>query len=75
MVEPLLKALRTNLQALSWGEYINSFFKNYLFLFIYLTAPDCSWQTQDLQPSLQHAGSSSLIRDQTRAPCIGSMQS
>ena len=58
-----------------WG-----FFK-YLFILFILAAPGLSWGTGDLCCGMQalscgmHAGSSSLTRDQTRAPCIGSTES
>ena len=44
-----------------------------LFFFqIYLAVPGLSCGTQDLE--LQHSGSSSLTRNGTRTPCIGSME-
>ena len=50
-------------------------------IFIYLTRPSLSCSTQDPQaplwqePQLWHGGSSSLTRDGTQAPCIGSTES
>ena len=46
-------------------------FQNIYFL-IYLTVPSLSGSKQDLQ---LHVGSSSLTRDRTWAPCIGSAES
>ena len=42
-------------------------------IFIYLVAPGLSCHTQGLQ--LQRVGSSSLIRGQIQAPCIGILKS
>ena len=42
-------------------------------IFIYLAAPGLRCHTQGLQ--LQHVGSSSLIRGQIQAPCIGILKS
>ena len=55
--------------------FLNSllFFLN--FLFIYLAVPGLSCGTWNLQSLFQHAGSSSLTRDQTQATCIGSVES
>ena len=50
---------------------LSSFFLKY----IYLAALGLSCDTQDLQFSLWHVGSSSLTRDWTWAPCIGSRES
>ena len=44
-------------------------------LFIYLVALGLSCSTQDPQFSLWHARSSSLTRDRTPDPCIGSIES
>ena len=49
-------------------------------IFISLTTPGPRWGTQDLRcqvrdPQLRHVGSSSLTRDRTQAPCIGSSES
>ena len=44
-------------------------------IFIYLVFLGLSSSPQDLQPSLWHVGSSSLTRDGTLAPCIGSLES
>ena len=43
-------------------------------LVIYLAVQGLSCGTQDLGYSLQHAGSSSLTRDGTQVPCIGSAE-
>ena len=55
---------------------------SFLYIFIYLTVPDLSCGTQDPRSLLQYAeffslvvGSSSLTRDRTQAPCIGSLAS
>ena len=57
----------------------SSFFKKYLFilLFIYLATPGLSCSMRDLHCQVQDllvVGSSSLARDRTRAPCIGSAE-
>ena len=62
-------------------------FKN-IYLFIYLAVPGLSCSTWDLLCGMRalscgmqtlscsmHVGSSSLTRDRTRAPCIGTMDS
>ena len=51
------------------------FFNTYFYLFIYFASPGLSYGTQDLQSSLQHAGSSSQNRDGNWAPGIGSVES
>ena len=53
--------------------FFNSFLKIY-YLFIWLCQVSVVVQ-QDLGSSLWHAGSSSLTRNQTRPPLIGSMES
>ena len=42
---------------------------------IYLTMPGFLWGNLDLRSLWGHAGSSSQTRDQTRVPCIGSVES
>ena len=44
-------------------------------LLIYLAGPGLSCGMWDLQSSWQHVGSCSLTRDQTQAPCTGSVES
>ena len=62
----------SNLLNINYILYIvlQSVFSPY-YLCIYLAMPGLSCGNQDLQSSLRHAGSSSLTRDQIRAPCIG----
>ena len=57
--------------------FFSSFRTYILFLkiFIYLAVPAGSCDTLDIQALLWHVGSSSLIRDWTWAPCIGSTES
>ena len=53
------------------------FYLNYLFRLCWVLVAACgifSWGIRTLSCSM-HAGSSSLTRDQTRAPCIGSTDS
>ena len=47
-------------------------YTDYLYVLIYLTVPGLSCRKQDFQ--LQHVGCSSLTRDGTWAPCIGSLE-
>ena len=47
------------------------FFFFFNILFTYLAAPGLSCSTRNLWFSLQNVGSSSVTREQTRAPCIG----
>ena len=44
-------------------------------IFIYLALSCLNCGTQDLRSLLWHAESSSLTKDQTQSPCIGSMES
>ena len=53
---------------------LESFLKLFFFL-IYLAAVGVSCGIRDLQYSLRHVGSSSLTRNGTPAPCIGSVES
>ena len=53
--------------------YIIISFKKYVF--IYLAVLGFSFSTEDLWPSLQHSGSSSLAKNWTQAPCTESSNS
>ena len=45
----------------------------FFLIFTYLAVLGLTCDTWDIKSLLQHMGSSSLTRDQTQAPCIGSM--
>ena len=45
------------------------------FIHIFMAVRGLSCSTRDLQSPLWHVGSSSLIRNESQAPCIGSMES
>lgn len=53
------------------SQLLYYFLKKYLFIYLDLK----SLSMRDPQSSLQHVGSSSLTRDGTQAPCIGSTES
>ena len=53
------------------SQLLYYFLKKYLFIYLDLK----SRSTWDPESSLQHVGSSSLTRDGTQAPCIGSSES
>ena len=52
---------------------VNTFCFLFFLIFMCLTTPGLSCSIQNLQ--LQHLGSSSLSRDRTQAPCIGTAES
>ena len=56
-------------QATCLSIFLSSFF---FFFKLYLAALDLSCSMRDLRSSLKQVGSSSLTRDQTQVPCIGS---
>ena len=81
----LLRSIYTFCVCVNWLSMISPQFSIILasplniyylkYLFIYFAVFDLSHSTKDLQFSMGPVGSSSLTRNQTQAPCIGSTES